>query len=194
MRCLRLTVLADADGRNRAVFSKRVACKRTRLYFTAGNSVNWSGGCVGQVSEADSAGVGENTVFHHLRYCVSASLGSMVSRLPGWCSESGRGGARAAGDLLVTKKNKTSSRLQNRKISADGCLGITLMWLSSTCETKYLGVIFGVNEHLAWKYIRLGCGLLFLVSSEKSQRVCLKSTHTSPDPTTRCDLPLGCLS
>ena len=99
-----------------------------------------------------------------------------------------------AGDLLVTKKNKTSSRLQNRKISADGCLGITLMWLSSTCETKYLGVIFGVNEHLAWKYIRLGCGLLFLVSSEKSQRVCLKSTHTSPDPTTRCDLPLGCLS
>ena len=56
-----------------------------------------------------------------------------------------------AGDLLVTKKNKTSSRLQSRKMSADGCLGIALMWLSSTCQTKYLGLIFGLNEHLAWK-------------------------------------------
>ena len=85
-----------------------------------------------------------------------------------------------AGDLLVTKKNKTSSRLQSRKISPDGCLGITLMWLSSTCQTKYLGLIFGLNGHLAWKYIRLGCGLLFKASSEKSRARLLESHSHKP--------------
>ena len=70
------------------------------------------------------------------------------------------------GVLLVTKKNKTTSRPMSRKATADGCLAISLMWLSSTAEIKYLGLIFGLNERAAWKYIRLGCGLLFEVRSE----------------------------
>ena len=46
------------------------------------------------MSGADSAREGENTVLHHLRVCVSASLGSMVSRLQGGFGE-WRAGERA---------------------------------------------------------------------------------------------------
>ena len=53
------------------------------------------------MSKAGSAREGENTVFHHLRYCVSASLGSMVSRLQGGVWRVARGGARGESDRGV---------------------------------------------------------------------------------------------
>ena len=53
------------------------------------------------MSKAGSAREGENTVLHHLRVCVSASLGSMVSRLQGGVWRVARGGARGESDRGV---------------------------------------------------------------------------------------------
>ena len=74
------------------------------------------------------------------------------------------------GKVLKPKKIKARARLSRRKMTADGCLGLTLMWLSSMAEIKYLGLLFGLNEHCAWKYIRLGCHLLFKVREAPAAR------------------------
>jgi hypothetical protein len=50
------------------------------------------------------------------------------------------------GIKLRKKKIKTRTRMGGSKITSDGCLALTLMWLCSSCEMKYLCVIFGLLE------------------------------------------------
>ena len=64
------------------------------------------------------------------------------------------------GNKLGRKKIKTAVRPGKRVMTADGCLALTLMYLSSRSELKMIGLLFGVNEHRARTYCELGMGLL----------------------------------
>jgi hypothetical protein len=74
------------------------------------------------------------------------------------------------GVKLVRKKIAARARLNRRAMTAEGCLALTLMWLSSTAEPKYLGLLFGINDVRSTKYIRLGMFLLQKVSACCSDR------------------------
>ena len=54
----------------------------------------------------------------------------------------------------------TAVRKNRRVMTADGCLGLALMYLSSKSELKYIGLLFGINEVRARSYCRLGMKLL----------------------------------
>ena len=66
----------------------------------------------------------------------------------------------ACGKKLRRKKLRSSVRKNRRVMTADGCLGLTLMYLSSKSELKYIGLLFGINEVRARSYCRLGMKLL----------------------------------
>ena len=66
----------------------------------------------------------------------------------------------ACGKRLHRKKLRASVRKNRRVMTADGCLGLTLMYLSSKSELKYIGLLFGINEVRARSYCRLGMKLL----------------------------------
>ena len=70
---------------------------------------------------------------------------------------------------LRRKKIKSSVRLTSRSMTADGCLALALMFLSSEAEVKLLGVLFGLQEQRALKYIKMG---LFLLKKVRS-RTCI---------------------
>ena len=53
--------------------------------------------------------------------------------------------------LLRRKKIKSSVRLVSRAMTAEGCLVLALMFLSSEAEVKLLGVLFGLQEQRALK-------------------------------------------
>ena len=66
----------------------------------------------------------------------------------------------ACGKKLRRKKLRSSVGKNRRVMTADGCLGLTLMYLSSKSELKYIGLLFGINEVRARSYCRLGMVLL----------------------------------
>ena len=66
----------------------------------------------------------------------------------------------SSGIKLRRKKLRASVRGNSRVMTADGCLGLTLMYLSSKSELKYIGLLFGINEVRARSYCRLGMKLL----------------------------------
>ena len=64
------------------------------------------------------------------------------------------------GKRLRRKRIRAAARMGSRKMTAEGCLGLTLMWLASTCQLKFLGILFGLLEDRAAKYLQLGKKLL----------------------------------
>jgi hypothetical protein len=57
------------------------------------------------------------------------------------------------------KKIKSSVRLVSRAMTAEGCLALALMFLSPEAEVKLLGVLFGLLEQRALKYIKMSISL-----------------------------------
>ena len=64
------------------------------------------------------------------------------------------------GNKVGRKKLKPAVRPQRRVMTADGCMALTLMYLSSRSELKMIGLLFGVNELRARTYCELGMKLL----------------------------------
>ena len=64
------------------------------------------------------------------------------------------------GRRLKRKRIRSAARMGSRKMTPDGCLGLTLMWLASTCQIKFLGILFGLLDDRAAKYLQLGKKLL----------------------------------
>ena len=56
-------------------------------------------------------------------------------------------------------------------MTAEGCLALALMFLSSEAEVKLLGVLFGLQEQRALKYIKMGIFLLKKVRGHSSLTV-----------------------
>jgi hypothetical protein len=67
--------------------------------------------------------------------------------------------------VKLVRKKIARARLTCRVMTAEGCLALALMWLSSTAKPKYLGLLFGINDVRSTKYIRLGMFLLKKVSA-----------------------------
>ena len=56
-------------------------------------------------------------------------------------------------------------------MTAEGCLALALMFLSSEAEVKLLGVLFGLQEQRALKYIKMSIFLSKKVRDHSSLAV-----------------------
>jgi hypothetical protein len=103
---------------------------------------------------------GDNRDFLHLLMIDRVSFESI---LPAFARKFAQ--YSADGRKLGRKRIKPSARLKSRKMTGDGCLGLTLMWMASTCQMKFLALIFGIREERATVYVKLGQKLLAKVGA-----------------------------
>ena len=102
---------------------------------------------------------GDSRSFVKLMMLDRPSFGKLLAPFSKLFASYGTDGRR-----LKRKRIRAAARMGSRKMTADGCLGLTLMWLASTCQIKFLGILFGLLEDRAAKYLQLGKKLLRKVS------------------------------